>query len=192
MTLASLHIGWPNAHCLNDHFPRGREELLLSRNGGQTQSKEKQMTKIISSRSAAAKFGMFAICAFSVLLDLRIQGRQRVSARRHWPMALGTKDRSAIQTSAHSRKRGQFPTYRGFALVGWIQGKAQLWRKIEIGLPDPVAQAWYQRVELRNRGELTIAAARLRTWSARHRLRPAPAGGGTFPTVGIELGRAPL
>jgi hypothetical protein len=32
-------------------------------------------------------------------------------------------------------KEANSPTYRGFAPAGWIPGKAQLWRKIEIGLP---------------------------------------------------------
>src|SRR5438876_9249589 len=51
--------------------------------------------------------------------------------------------------------------YRGLALTRRVPGKTQLWREVQIRLPDPVAQARHQRVELRNSGELTVTATRL-------------------------------
>jgi hypothetical protein len=51
--------------------------------------------------------------------------------------------------------------YRRLSLAGRIPGKTQLWREVQIRLPDPVAQPWYQRVEFRNGRKLAIAPARL-------------------------------
>ena len=49
--------------------------------------------------------------------------------------------------------------YRGFSFAVRLPGKAQLRCEIRVRLPDLIAQAREQRVELRNRGKHTIAAA---------------------------------
>src|SRR5207302_10715428 len=49
--------------------------------------------------------------------------------------------------------------YRAFSFAVQVPGKAQLRCEIRVRLPDLIAQAREQRVELRNRGKHTIAAA---------------------------------